>query len=100
MLFFAYDKEVYGATRGFHRDFDETAPGKVCTSIDELVKALQNEDFDSWKIEAFRRENFDIIDTGATDRVIDQLILGDPPTQDVYLGRKVVSAQAARVLNL
>ena len=83
MLFFAYDKEVYGATRGFHRDFDETAPGKVCTSIDELVKALQNEDFDTWKIEAFRRENFDIIDTGAADRVIDQLILGDPQTSEL-----------------
>ena len=79
MLFLAYDKEIYAATRGFHRDYDQTAPGKVCTTIDELVKALQAEDYDLWKIEEFRRENFDAIDTHAADRVIDWLILGSPP---------------------
>ncbi len=87
MLFFAYDKEAYAATRGFHRDYDESAPGKVCASIDELVKALQDKDFDTWKVEGFRRENFDIIDTNATDRVIDQLILGDPNTSEIATSR-------------
>lgn len=83
MLFFAYDKDVYAATRGFHRDFDATAPGKVCESIDDLVKAIQEHDFDTWKIAAFRRENFDVIDTAAADRVIDWLILGDPHTSEL-----------------
>ena len=78
MVFFAYDKDVYAATRGFHRDFDVTAPGKVAQTFDELVRAIQEEDFDTWKIEAFRRENFDRVDTGSADRVIDWLILGDP----------------------
>lgn len=83
MLFYAYDKEVYSATRGFHRDFDLAAPGKVCESFDELAKAIQTEDYDTWKIEAFRRENFDRIDTGSADRVIDWLILNDPRTSEV-----------------
>jgi CDP-ribitol ribitolphosphotransferase / teichoic acid ribitol-phosphate polymerase len=78
MLFFAYDRDVYSATRGFHRDYEETAPGKVCEAFDDLVKAIQEKDYDTWKIEAFRRENFDIVDTHSADRVIDQLILGDP----------------------
>jgi CDP-ribitol ribitolphosphotransferase / teichoic acid ribitol-phosphate polymerase len=80
MLFYAYDKEVYSATRGFHRDYDSMAPGKVCETFDELVKALQTEDYDTEKVEAFRRENFDRIDTGSADRVIDWLILSDPRT--------------------
>ena len=79
MLFYAYDKGTYSAIRGFHRDYDTTAPGKVCTTLDELVKALQNEDYDMSKLAAFRRENFDYLDTGSADRVIDWLILGDPP---------------------
>ena len=83
MLFFAYDKDVYAATRGFHRDYDLTAPGKVCANMDELIKAIQDEDYDTWKIEGFRRENFDIVDTHSADRVIDQLILSDPHTSEL-----------------
>lgn len=79
MLFFSYDQEVYAVTRGFHRDFEETAPGKVCNTFDELLTALSEEDFETAKIDAFVQENFDYVDTGSTDRVIDWLILGEPP---------------------
>jgi CDP-ribitol ribitolphosphotransferase len=79
MLFYAYDKDTYSAVHGFHRDYDATAPGKVCPTFDELIKALQNEDYDMSKLEAFRRENFDYLDTGSADRVIDWLILDAPP---------------------
>jgi CDP-ribitol ribitolphosphotransferase len=78
MLFYAHDKESYSAVHGFHRDYDATAPGKVCTTFDELVKALQNEDYDMSRLEAFRRENLDYVDTCSADRVIDWLILDDP----------------------
>jgi CDP-ribitol ribitolphosphotransferase len=78
MLFFAYDKVVYEVTRGFHRDYESTAPGKVCQTSEELIEALRTEDFEMEKIERFREENFDVIDTHASDRVIDQLILDTP----------------------
>jgi CDP-ribitol ribitolphosphotransferase len=91
MLFYAYDKNTYSAVHGFHRDYDATAPGKVCTTFDELVKALQNEDYDMSKLEAFRRENFDYADTGSADRVIDWLILNDPPA-----GGQAISEPACR----
>ena len=79
MLFFSYDREVYAATRGFHHDFTQTAPGKVCDTFDELVAAIAEGDFDSGRIDEFVEQNFDHVDTGATDRVIDWLILGEPP---------------------
>jgi CDP-ribitol ribitolphosphotransferase len=91
MLFYAYDKDAYSAVRGFHCDYDATAPGKVCMTFDELVKALQNEDYDMSKLEAFRRENFDYLDTGSADRVIDWLILNDLPA-----GRQAISESACR----
>lgn len=77
ILFFAYDKETYSVIRGFHRDYDSTAPGKICTTFDDLVKALQDEDFDLSKVAEFRRENFDYVDTNSADRVIDWLVVGD-----------------------
>lgn len=78
MLFFAPDKAIYAATRGFHRDYEETAPGRVCETFDEVVEAIREGDFEQEKLARFRAENFDRIDTGAADRVIDWLILGEP----------------------
>lgn len=80
MLFFAPDKVNYAATRGFHRDYDETAPGRVCETFDDVIAALRTGEFEQEKVARFRAENFDRIDTGAADRVIDWLLLGDLPS--------------------
>lgn len=81
MLFFAPDRAVYAATRGFHRDYAETAPGRVCETFADLLDALTRGDFEDEKRARFRSENFDRIDTGAGDRVIDWLILRESPAQ-------------------
>lgn len=78
MLFFTPDRVNYAATRGFHRDYHETAPGRVCDSFDGVIDAIANGEFEQEKVARFRAENFDRIDTGAADRVIDWLILKDP----------------------
>ena len=77
MIFFAPDRVNYAATRGFHRDYDETAPGKVCSTFAEVVEAITTGDWEQEKVARFRAENFDRIDTGAADRVIDWLILSE-----------------------
>ncbi|MFF2328133.1 MULTISPECIES: CDP-glycerol glycerophosphotransferase family protein [unclassified Streptomyces] len=82
ILFYAYDKDTYSVIRGFHRDYDTVAPGKICVTFDELLKALQDEDFDLSKVEEFRRENFDYVDTNSADRVIDWLVVGDHGGRD------------------
>jgi len=78
MLFFAPDKINYAATRGFHRDFDETAPGRVAMTFDEVIDAIRTGEFEQEKVARFREENFDRIDAHAADRVIDWLILSTP----------------------
>ena len=101
MLFFAYDKELYSATRGFHRDYDDMAPGRVCTTFDELLSAIEGGDFDEWKIARFREENFDHVDTGSSDRVIDQLILSDPrETAEAIARREEEELRAERARRL
>lgn len=78
MLFFVPDKINYAATRGFHREYDETAPGRVCVTFAEVIDAIETGDYEQEKVAKFRAENFDRIDTGSADRVIDWLILNDP----------------------
>ncbi|MDF1489941.1 CDP-glycerol glycerophosphotransferase family protein [Tessaracoccus caeni] len=94
MLFFAYDEQVYSSVRGFHRPYQETAPGKVCHTFDELLTAIHDEDFETWRTDQFRQENFDNVDTHSSDRVIDWLILGEPPAEAVAPERHGQSAVA------
>lgn len=91
MLFFAFDKDVYAATRGFHRDYVETAPGKVCTTFDELLESMRLEDYEQWRREAFVRENFDHVDTHSSDRVIDWILL-EKPVGEPAEGQGVIEA--------
>jgi CDP-ribitol ribitolphosphotransferase len=66
MLFFAYDKETYAATRGFHRDFDLTAPGKVCRPRRALAACGSRHQ--TWKTSAWRRTDWSIPPRRSRDR--------------------------------
>lgn len=79
MLFFAFDKIQYSFSRGFHRDYELSAPGKVCYTFDELLKAIEEKDFEYQKVDEYVEHHFDFIDSGASDRVIDWLVLGNIP---------------------
>ncbi len=74
MLFFAYDRDSYAAIRGFQSDYDDFAPGRICTTFDELEDAIRKQDFQLEKVDRFVRENFDYLDSGSSDRVIDWLL--------------------------
>lgn len=79
MLFFAYDKTQYSLSRGFHRAYEESAPGKVCYTFEEVLTAIQNKDFEYEKVEEYVEHHFDYIDSNASDRVIDWIIRGELP---------------------
>ena len=81
MMFFAFDKIQYAFSRGFHRPYEESAPGKVCSTFNELLKAFREEDYEFEKVEEYVRYHFDHIDSNASDRVIDWLILGNIPKE-------------------
>lgn len=82
MLFFAFDKIQYSFSRGFHRDYEEAAPGKVCYTFDELMQAFADRDFQYEKVEQYVEHHFDYIDSHASDRVIDWIVFDKIP-QDI-----------------
>lgn len=79
MLFFAFDKIEYSFSRGFHRAYEESAPGKVCYEFSEVLKAIEEKDFEYEKVEQYVEHHFDYIDSNASDRVIDWIIYGNIP---------------------
>lgn len=81
MLFFAYDRIQYAFSRGFHRDYEEAAPGKVCYTFEEFLDAFRRKDFEYEKVEQYVEHHFDHIDSSASDRVIDWLVLGQLPAE-------------------
>ena len=79
MLFFPFDKNQYSVSRGFHRDYDSNVPGKICYTFEEILKALENEDYEYEKVGQMLSKYFDNVDTHNCDRIIDWLIVGDLP---------------------
>ncbi len=76
MLFFAFDRRYYEATRDFYEPYDELVPGRIVTDFDDLLEAMEKEDYDSHKLDSFIKKNFKYTDGKSTDRVIDKLIMG------------------------
>lgn len=75
VVFYTYDRKVYELTRGVHRSIKASAPGKVCDTFDELMKCLEEKDFETEKIIRFADENFAGYEGSASDRVIDEILL-------------------------
>ena len=76
MLFYAFDRDYYQLTRGVHRRLEEFAPGKICDRFDELMEAIRRKDFCEERRERFIMESFEKHEGYASDRIIDEIILG------------------------
>jgi CDP-ribitol ribitolphosphotransferase len=75
MLFFAYDLDEYVESRDFYVPFAEFVPGRIARTFAEVLDALRRDAYEAEKVAAFAHRHFDHLDGGATDRVIDHLIL-------------------------
>lgn len=56
MIFFAYDLEEYGKSRGFWEPYEQLVPGPVIYNSNELVKAIQTNKYDYGQIVTFANE--------------------------------------------
>ena len=76
MYFYAFDQKMYEATRDFYEPYEKTIPGQPIKTFDQLMDTLRKGEFDYQWLDSFVRKNFTYTDGKATDRVIDQIILG------------------------
>lgn len=74
MVFFAPDHVVYERERGFYFDYRTGVPGPIAESTEAVIELLRTGTFDLARVEAFRRDSFDIADGRSTSRFIEALI--------------------------
>ena len=79
MYFYAFDRNMYVSTRDFYETYEDIVPGKIIKDFDELLDTIGKDDYSKEALDAFVRKNFTYTDGKATDRVIDQIILGKDP---------------------
>lgn len=73
MLFFAFDLEDYILTRDFYVNYKDFVPGKIVRTFDQLINALNNEDYEEEKINKFVENHFKYKDSQSSRRVINCL---------------------------
>lgn len=78
-MFFAFDEHQVAYVRGFHRDYQSSTPGKVCHTFDELIRAMENGDYEFYRMKEYVDYHYDHPDTHASDRVIDWILLDQMP---------------------
>ncbi|WP_340578958.1 CDP-glycerol glycerophosphotransferase family protein, partial [Staphylococcus aureus] len=74
MLFYAFDLENYILTRDFYEPYEFFVPGKIVRSFDELINALENEDFESEKVAKFLDKHFQYQDGFASQRLVNHVL--------------------------
>lgn len=70
MIFYVFDLEKYINERDFYFDFKLYAPGKIVYSTDQLIEAINKQDYCTERIKPFADMFFDYRDGKSTERVV------------------------------
>ena len=71
--FYAFDLEDYIYTRDFYEPYETFVPGKIVKTFDELILALENNDFEFEKVKPFLNKNFKYKDGKSSERLVKDL---------------------------
>lgn len=74
MLFYVFDLDEYIRDRDFYFDLRLNSPGKLVFNEQELVEAINSEDYETERIEPFERMFFDKRDGKSTQRVVELIL--------------------------
>lgn len=70
MLFYAFDLEDYVTSRDFYEEYEGFVPGKIVRTFDDLITALEEEDFEEEKVKPFLDTHFKYQDNRSAERVV------------------------------
>ena len=70
MIFYAYDKNNYVDSRNFYLNYDKEMPGKICLTLEELFKEIDNINYEKSKIFNFRKKYVEECETSYTCDIV------------------------------
>ena len=69
MLFYVFDLDEYIRDRDFYFDLRLNSPGKLVFDLPTLIDTIKSEDYETERIEPFKKMFFDKLDGKSTERV-------------------------------
>lgn len=73
MLFYAFDLEDYISTRDFYEPYESFVPGKIVKTFDQLIDALNHNDFEQHKVKPFLDKHFKYQDGRSSERIVKEV---------------------------
>lgn len=74
MLFFAYDLEEYDRERSFYYEYNRFVPGKIVNNTEEIIRAIEENDFEAEKVAPFRKKFMSACDGNCTNRIAEYAV--------------------------
>jgi len=75
IIFYSPDRDLYKEERDFYYEYESFVPGPILSNTKELIKEINNKDFDKDKIIEFKEKFFDYLDGNSSKRFIEKIIL-------------------------
>lgn len=73
IYFYNYDYDTYIDGRGFYIDYEREMPGVISKDIKEILKAIENEDYDYKKIQEFK-DKYVINIENCTEKIVNLIL--------------------------
>jgi CDP-ribitol ribitolphosphotransferase len=74
MVFYAPDLDEFKGERGFYFGYEDFVPGKICKTEAELVRVINEQDFEMEKVEKFNERFGYGFDGKATLRAVERIV--------------------------
>ncbi|MGV3026914.1 bifunctional glycosyltransferase/CDP-glycerol:glycerophosphate glycerophosphotransferase [Clostridium thermobutyricum] len=73
IIMYAYDKNEYLAERDFYYDYDSFVPGVIAEKNEDIIRIINENEFDLKKVREFRDKFFDDCDGQASKRFVETI---------------------------
>ncbi|WP_195972252.1 bifunctional glycosyltransferase/CDP-glycerol:glycerophosphate glycerophosphotransferase [Clostridium thermobutyricum] len=73
IIMYAYDKNEYLAERDFYYDYDSFVPGIIAEKNEDIIRIINENEFDLKKVREFRDKFFDDCDGQASKRFVETI---------------------------
>lgn len=74
IIFYPFDLKHYlNNERGFYFDYNQV-PGPIAKNTEDIIKIIQENNFDFEKIQEFLKINYDYLDDKASKRIVDHIL--------------------------
>ncbi len=74
LFFYCYDYDNYYKKRNFYIDYMKEMPGVISNKASEIIKAIENNNYDLDKVNSFSKKYVEIVGKSCTQNLVDFIL--------------------------